>query len=247
MSTSCVSCEQGTSTWTGRGRSCASHWPGESSTRWTTCWRPGLHHRSCRTTTPGAGTTMTEVSLHPTSHSETNEQVNMLQSHMRMHPHTYLHLGIMLVVWELAFLVLLTRARSCSSLETHTQVIFSSPQPSAYKWIKYGANLSALLLAQITYTHTVILLILVHGLNSLFRAGSDCWQYKTMWNDYYTPTSGNTKQVLISVSPQVYLWNQQGENITSAHSHLLSYINRRKGRQTVQTFPLNMQPCRWMG
>lgn len=62
-STYCVSCAPGTSTWTRRERSFASRWPGGSSTRWTTCWRPGAHHRSSRTTTPGAGTTMTEVGL----------------------------------------------------------------------------------------------------------------------------------------------------------------------------------------
>lgn len=61
MSTYCVSCVPGTSTWTKRGRSFASRWLGGSSTRWTTCWRPGAHRRSCRTTTQGAGTTTTEV------------------------------------------------------------------------------------------------------------------------------------------------------------------------------------------
>lgn len=62
-STYCVSCVPGTSTWTRRGRSFASRWPGGSSTRWTTCWRPGPHHRSSRTTTLGAGITMIEVGL----------------------------------------------------------------------------------------------------------------------------------------------------------------------------------------
>lgn len=61
MSTSFVSCGPEISTWIKRGRSCASLWPGGSSTRWTTCWKPGALHRFFRTTTPAAGTTTTKV------------------------------------------------------------------------------------------------------------------------------------------------------------------------------------------
>lgn len=60
-STYCVSYGPGTSTSTRLVRSCVSRSPGGNSTRWTTCWRPGLHRRSSRTTTPGAGTITTEV------------------------------------------------------------------------------------------------------------------------------------------------------------------------------------------
>lgn len=115
-STSCVSCEPGISTWTKPGRFCASPWPGGSSTRWTTCWKPGAHHKSSRITTPGVGTIMTEVNFHLHLHSSnTVEQENMLRAHS----------WFMKAISELAILAAVSRGRSQPSSFLQTRVTHS--------------------------------------------------------------------------------------------------------------------------